>query len=398
MNSVRFQLSLFQTRAGFELNVVDLAALEILRVFENDLYRRLPRFRPMLLAESPYFPGLDHQKEQARQQFNNLVESVAPERRETIATALRRIFPHMASGDGIDQDPITITSRRAAHPEMFDAYFRLALPEKAIPLDEVARILRAAANARKFRAAIEKYMRDGRFDLLLEHLWEHAHELAPNAAVITQVLFDVSDSPARLPGGWVKDSEGYTLTNFIQEIVRMDRGVEDRANLIINAIRHAKGLYLPFLIVSGETKYRTEKTPEALLIPETRLPEVQSVLGRRISALADKTLLSRPNFLPWKLSIWEAADGNDKPSRWLRSHLMSNQKLITVLKAFRDSSRTQDETDRLRINLISRYIDVSTLKQVITRAYDKLSKEQDRALLNKCLAEIQAFSAQTANP
>jgi predicted KAP-like P-loop ATPase len=67
MNSLRFHLSLFQTRGGFELNVVDLAALEVLRVFENGVYRRLPRFRSMLLAESPYFPGFDHQKEQARE-------------------------------------------------------------------------------------------------------------------------------------------------------------------------------------------------------------------------------------------------------------------------------------------------------------------------------------------
>jgi KAP family P-loop domain. len=397
MNSLRFHMSLFQTRGGFELNVVDLAVLETLRVFENALYRRLPRFRSMLLAEDPYFPGLDYQKEQGREQFKQLVESVAPGRQDAIATTLRRIFPHMASGDGIDPDPITITSRRVGHPEMFEAYFRLALPEKAIPLSEVARICRATSNYRKFKPIIEKYMRQGRFDMLVEHLWEHAHDLAPNAAVITQVLFDVSDIPSRLPGSWVKDSEGYKVTNFVQELVRTRRNSEDRADLITKAIDRAKGLHLPLLIVSGETRYRGEKSPDALLIPEGRLPKVQRALGRRISALADRALFSRSHFLPWKLSMWEAAVGNDKPSRWLRSQLASNQKLITVLKAFRDSTRSPDETDRLRIDLISRYIDVGTLEQVITRAADKVSSEQDRTLLNKCLAEIQASSAQPAS-
>ena len=298
MNSLRFHLSLFQTRGGFELNIVDVASLEILRVFENALYRRLPRLRPMLLAEAPYFPGLDHQKEQAREQFEALMESASGQRREAVATALRRIFPHMASGDGIDADPITITSRRVAHPEMFGAYFRLALPEKTIPLDEVARVRRATSNYATFKRIIEKYIRQGRFELLLEHLWEQAYELAPNAAAITQVLFDASDTPPRLPGSWVRDSEGYQVTNFVQELVRTGRDIEDRAEIIINAIDHAKGLHLPLLIVSGETKYRGEKQPEALLIPETRLPDVQNVLGRRMSALADSALLSRPNLLP----------------------------------------------------------------------------------------------------
>lgn len=394
MNSLRFHLSLFQTRGGFELNVVDLAVLEVLRVFENALYRRLPRCRSMLLAEAPYFPGIDYQKDQAREQFKQLVERVAPERQEAIATTLRRIFPHMASGDGIDPDPITIISRRIAHPEMFEAYFRLALSEKAIPLSEVARICRATSNYRKLKPVIEKYMRQGRFDVLLEHLSERAHDLAPNAAVITQVLFDVSDLPSRLPGSWVKDSEGYKVTNFVQELVRTNRDSEDRADLIIKAIDHAKALHLPLLIVSGETKYRAEKTPDALLIPEGQLPKVQRALGRRISALADRALLSRSHFLRWKLSMWEAAAGIDKPSRWLRSQLANTQKLITILSAFRDDSRTPDETDRLRIDLISRYIDVGMLEQITKRAASKASKEQHRALLNKCLAELRAAGLQ----
>jgi hypothetical protein len=325
------------------------------------------------------------------------MESVAPDRKEAIATALRRIFPHMASGDGIDPDPVTITSRRVAHPEMFEAYFRLALPEKAIALSEVARICRATSNYRKLKPIIEKYMRQGRFDILLEHLWEHVHDLAPNAAVITQVLFDVSDLPPRLPGSWVKDPEGYKVTNFVQELVLTGRDIEDRATLIIKAIDRAKGLHLPLLIVSGETKYRDKKTPDALLIPERRLPKVQSALGRRISALADRALFSRSYFLRWELSMWEAAAGKDKPSRWLRSQLTSTQKLVTILKAFQDKRDIPDETDRLRIDLISRYVDIRTLEKIARRAADKISKGQDRDFLNKCVAELRASGVQPAS-
>ena len=222
-------------------------------------------------------------------------------------------------------------------------------------------------------------------------MWEYADELAPNAAVITQVLFDVSDLAPRLPGSWVKDSEGYKITNFVQEVVRTGRDIQDRADMIIKAMDRAKGLHLPLLIVSGETKYRAEKTPNLLLISEARLPEVQSALDRRISALANSALLSRPNFLPWKLAMWEAAGGNDRPRRWLRSQLSSNQKLITVLKAFRDSSQSPDETDRLRMDLLSRYIEIADLERITADAANKISKEKDRAFLSKCLAEIRAY-------
>ena len=104
----------------------------------------------------------------------------------------------------------------------------------------------------------------------------------------------------------------YEVTNFVQELVRAGRDIEDRAALIIKAIDRAKGLHLPLLIVSGETKYRYKKTPDALLIPERRLPKIQSALARRISALADRSLLSRSHFLRWKLNMWEAAAGNER--------------------------------------------------------------------------------------
>ena len=285
-----------------------------------------------------------------------------------------------------------ITSRRVAHPEVFEAYFRLALPEKAIPLAELARIRRATSNYGRFKTIVKKYMSRGRFDTLFEHLWEYAHDLAPNASVITQVLFDVSDLPPRLPGSWVTDSEGYQVTNFIQEVVRTGRNIESRADVIIKAINRAKGLHLPFLIVSGETKYRDGKAPDGLLIPEARRPELQSALKGRISALPDSALLSRPHFLPWKVSMWAAAGGDDRPARWLRSQLSSNQKLVTILKAFRDSSQTSDGTDRLRMDLLSRYIDATSLERITVRAAGKVSKKEDREFLNKCLSEMRASS------
>lgn len=396
MNSLRFELSLFKNRAGFELNIVDLASLEILRVFENDLYRRLPRFRSMLLAEAPYFPGLDHQKKQAREQYELLLEPVDAGKREAVATALRRIFPYMASGDGIDKDPVTIISRRVAHPEMFDAYFRLTLSEKAIPLDEIQRVRSAASDYTKFKRLIEKYMRRGRFALLLEHLWEYADELSAHAAVVTQVLFDVSDSPPNVSGSWVLDSEGYKLTNFIQELVATGRSIKERADLIIKAVAQAKAVHLPMLIVSGETKYRSDKKPEALLVPETRVDELQNVLGSRLSALAGKAFLTRPTFLPWKLSMWEAAEGVEKPSDWLRSQLSTHKTLITILRAFRDNSQTVDARDRLRTDLISRYVDLPTLQQTIARATAGTSTDEERAFLNQCLQEIRDGSADAA--
>ena len=69
----------------------------------------------------------------------------------------------------------------------------------------------------------------------------------------------------------------------------------------------------------------------------------------------------------------------------------SNQKLITVLKAFRDSSQSPDETDRLRMDLLSRYIEIADLERITADAANKISKEKDRAFLSKCLAEIHAY-------
>ena len=93
--------------------------------------------------------------------------------------------------------------------------------------------------------------------------------------------------------------------------------------------------------------------------------------------------------------MWEAASGKDPPARWLRSQISDRQKLVIILKAFRDTSQTLDRTDRLRIDLISRYIDLDTLEQIIVQAVKKVSREETRVLLNKCLAELHDYWDQT---
>jgi predicted KAP-like P-loop ATPase len=66
LGSLSFHIGLFQTDTSFEVNPVDLIALEVLRVFEPDLYHALPGVKELLTQvseEAKVFGGSDADSE-----------------------------------------------------------------------------------------------------------------------------------------------------------------------------------------------------------------------------------------------------------------------------------------------------------------------------------------------
>lgn len=387
LNSLKFHFALFQRQGEFEVNPVDLALLEALRVFENTLYRTLPRHRSMLMAEPPYLLGLEFQREQANQEWSAVLENVPGERRSGVDVMLRRLFPYVATGAGADSEKIQLGSRRVAHPKMFDAYFRLALPTKAVFKGTLARIERSTAKYDSFKQTIDKHVKGHTFDIVLEHLSENFETLAPNALVVTQVLIDISDQPSHR-GGWPLESNMGEVTGLIRLLISRDRNVEERANIVIQAINQAKGLHIPFLLFSEETKYRDRWSSNQVLLSEPRLPELKSAMAARISVLTDQAFWSRPDVLPWKLRIWQECGAGEDALFWIIDELTSASSLIRVLKAFSDNSRNPHEPDKLRVDLLSQFVMPPDVVEKIDGAVKNCTDLADKAFLMQCRSEL----------
>ncbi len=128
LGTLAFHASLFRNKGSFEVNPIDLIALEVLRVFEPGAYQRIANSKFELTERH----GLH--EEDRRKRTEAAVESILSQatesRRPHVRELLNELFPHVQKigyGDGFLEK--WYRDLRVCHPDVFDRYFHLTIPE-----------------------------------------------------------------------------------------------------------------------------------------------------------------------------------------------------------------------------------------------------------------------------
>lgn len=249
--SLSFHVSLFRSAASFEVNPVDLIALEVLRVFEPAVYQRLPGAKRELTSSRAPAHGSHDQNERTKKLIESIVEAASQrDQAREIVKALfppvEWVFPGLTSDHHFEKK--WLRDLRLCHADVFDRYFHLAIPEGDISQAELDQLLSLVGNREALVAEFRKLNGRGLLGTALDRLEAHEQKVDPDRAVpFITALFDIGDELSKDQGDFFSISPDRRASRITRGYLKQVSDPGTRVKILKEAMETSTALYFPIL-------------------------------------------------------------------------------------------------------------------------------------------------------
>lgn len=388
-----FHVSLFRSTGSFEVSPVDLIALEVLRVFEPGVYQRLPDAKLELTNLRDRAHDSHDQNERTRKLIESIVQTAIQPGQ--VREIVKELFPPVEwifSGPmhGHSSEEGWFRDLRLCHPDVFDRYFHLAIPDGDISQAELDGALSLVGNREGLVAEFRALDKRGLLGVALDRLeaYKQKIDLQHGVPFIT-ALFDIGDELPQERGGFFSISPEMHVSRIIYWYLKQELDIGRRGATLKEAMKATTGLYLPIMTASHESnEEKRKKDPEAFNVTDADLKELQQLCVEKIEQAAETGILATHSNMLSILYRWVEWRGADEPRQWIKSLIESPQGALSFLTACLHRSTSHGMGDyvsqehwRINMKSVEDFVPVDTLeKKVVTLSLANLSKMETKAV------------------
>lgn len=368
LSTLAFHVGLFQGEVAFEVNVIDLIALEALRLFEPDLHRRLPSHKSALTS---HFRFGSQRADAEKHRITSLLDHVPATRKDQVQRILTQLFPPSewafgGSNYGADFEEVWTRDLRVCADDIFDRYFNLAIPQGDLSQDVITRLLTAADDREDLAGLLRALNAEGLLESTLDRL-EAYKQTVPVASLETFItaLFDVGDEVSDDMDGMFALSPLMHLWRIVFWALKNERALAARGQILLKAIGNTTGVSAPVQLVAIESQAAAkegERREELLLRPED-LETAKALCVQKIRTAAETGRLAD---LPGALSLlyrWRDWEGEDGPRAFCETLASTSEGAAKLAKIF--VGRSTSTTIGDRVSRVSWYVKLSTLEHFV---------------------------------
>ena len=391
--TLSFHFSLFRGAGSFEVNPVDLIALEVLRVFEQGTYQKLASAKLELtnIRHSTY--ESHDQNEQTRKSIESFIEDAS--RPDEIREIIKQLFPPcewVLGGSTYSHDFTENWFRelRACHTDIFDRYFHLTILEQDVSQSEIDRILLLTGNRESLVEELRSLNKRDLLEVLLDRLesYKQTINLSKSVPFIT-ALFDIGDELPEERAGFLSIAPDLHAYRIIFWHLKQEADIKKRGQILKEAMEETKGLYLPVYTASHESskedETQTSKVPD---FTNADIHELQQICVKKIEHAAKAGTLANHPKLVIILYRWKKWGTAENSQQWVETLIESNPGLLLFLSAclHRSTSHMQGDfvsQEHWRINLetVEAFVSATTLEQkLIQVSVENLSVKEKEAV------------------
>jgi predicted KAP-like P-loop ATPase len=392
LSTLAVQFKLFQGSEVFEVNPIDLIAIEALRVFEPDVFQAIG------LSASILTTGPDQwsDRNQRKIDLEAIVALASKENAAQVRELIKLLFPRTEwafGGSEYADDWVTewTAAQRVCSPTFFARYFRLAVPSREMSQSDFQLLVDAAASRDRFVAEFRKLEASGKAEFALSRLDAHKEKISLNhASEFLPALLDIGDS--------IDDGAGAFLgpfarvTRVVLWYTRQEPELANRGKLLLAAMQKSDAITVMSRILRGEDERHSKPIPDQTLAMFTseQLEQAKNLwLEKFLSkAATDRIALARmPRFIAM-LYGWREWKGDAATREWVRELLATNDGLLAFLSSAAGivtTTRLGDRTSKVRLVTNLRTIeDFTSIETIQARlqhlANSELSEEDKRAI------------------
>jgi predicted KAP-like P-loop ATPase/uncharacterized protein YuzE len=407
LSTLAFHVTLFRTNGGFEVNPIDLIALEVLRVFEPEVYQQLPEAKTSLTELHDSRVRTQDVENERRRLVESIVHAARESKRPQIREILTQLFPPIAWVFGGSHYSLEFEERwyrelRVCHPHVFDRYFQLATPTGDISQADLDRLLSLLGNRQAVVAEFRALNRRALLGVTLNRLESYKETIGLEHAVpFVTALFDIGDELPEEPPGFFSISAEDHASRIIHWNLKQEKDPRRRGQILKEAMRATSGLYLPVRKTSIEaSREKRESPPDAFLVDEADVRELQSICVAKIRESAASGVLKTCPHLIFILYRWGEWTSPEEPQQWVAGLIESPEGLFALLTASLEPHTAQGLKDyvsriswRVRLKYLEDFVSLDVLTGHIEQLrQEDLTEEQRRAIdaFQKALKRRQA--------
>ncbi len=361
VNSLKFSFEMVRA----EVNAIDFIAMMALQVFEPSLYSGIRDNKDLFVGgPSNLYEVSNSSREQAKTRLNEIIQRATRIPESDTKEFLSRLFPVLDSVFG----NITFDAEgrqhwrlmgRVCHPENFETFFRLAIPEGEISKSEMESVLGLAEDREALTEALRSLSDAGRINRFLELMLDYSKEAIPlgNAPNIVVVLMNLGDLfPNERIGMFDVDTSMKILRTFYKLGKRYETQAE-RFELLRPAMEEAQESLWTVVhnvgILGQEhgkvtTKERLTPEEERTVNPE-QLAELEQIALKKIREWAADSRLPTHRDFGAILYSWERLmpEHSDEVSTFVSDLIKTTEGLLIFVTAFLNQSTSHTMGDSM---------------------------------------------------
>ena len=342
-STLSFHFSIYKGEYAFEVNPVDLIAIECVRVFEPDVYKAISESRVFFTKTSSPARGEDDE----RKYLNELLEkSNNPSK---LSGLLKVLFPTIKR---LDRQTYAQgyydkwqRSMRICHESSFDKYFSFNIPDSGLSNSDLTNMIELTADRDGFCKLLKSLQERNKIRTALSQFSAYI-ELIPldNSKNYISALLDVGDNVENESSGLSFNSSYIQVFQHLSWFLRRIEPVSERSELLFTCFDSSCG---GLAIIEYVLQADTERQNGDNLLSEDGFNKIKELFINKLNSLAQEKpehLVSHPHLgsLIWR---WKKWGNEDTVKAWMELQAQNNDNLFYILEAFvtRGSSMTMGD-------------------------------------------------------
>lgn len=358
-----------------EVNISNYLMILALQLFEDEIYNEIKN-------NKRFFAGTNSSSDRnEREAINkNLNEIIAKNKKlgkEEIKNILFHLFPKLSTGYGSSWLKSWREDLRICHPDYFDKYFTLTIPENEISQREL-NLLFNFDNYDSILNQIEELNKIGKSRELLEKIISFNNKIPPkNIKNFIKLIIEKGDELDISYKGLYYHNEHHLAANALSILLeKLDK--TERLNYLEQLINNLnKNIFtiISFIRITekdiekyGEDEFNNEKIP----LNKEQIKELEKMMLGKIKILTKNNELLDCYNLDEILYFWSRIENENEVTEFFEECLKENKNSLKIIKGFeiiKSSHNLSEVFERVRISytftILERFVDLNKFKEIV---------------------------------
>jgi predicted KAP-like P-loop ATPase len=376
-STLSFHFTLLKGKSAFEVNPVDLFAIECLRVFEPDVYREIARAKEIFTnSDSDGYGGGEDSKAVL---INGILDKASPGKRESVKETVEQLFPTIESALGgasysRDFANTCLREMRVCHPSNFDKYFQFSIPSGEISNSDLQEMLSLTSDSDRFSSFIMSLKERGIVKNALSQFESFTDEIPiVNGSAYIKGVLDIGDQVDHESTGFTMFSSNTHAVRLVVWFLRRIDDLEERGNVLLECFKASSGISIVEYILQGEEN-RREKSDADQIFQDREFELLKSEFVKKLDEMSvdsPEQLLSHKRLVSY-LYRWKRWGDEGKVTEWLKLQTQTAEGCLSLLKRFvsKSSSQTTGEyvpkiTTHIKLENIEIFLEIAPIQEKV---------------------------------
>lgn len=335
LNALAFMASFFKGEHAYEVNAVDLIALETLRVFEPPVYNAISTHKLELFDDD----WLQENRSDKDKALKLLLEKILElsSKKDAVKRGLSALFPSfekIVTGNHYSKENWGETwkrERRVCDPDFFDRYFMVTIPVSQVSESDLRAFMNESHNASAMLLFLKKREISGTLKNALVRIEaENYKKKIIDPRELISALLEIFEATREEEHESLFDQPERAVGIWSREFLLKETDQSKRDQLATDFVQRSDTLFSSLRMVSYFIPMDLEDKNRKI-VSDSVVQLIRSILSERIASRSESILdHPRMSFIFWAWIRLEEL----KAKEWMISKIKDPRQFISVLPVF----------------------------------------------------------------